>query len=126
MIMRASSALLIVLGLTCPAWATLTLTCSSDDGADIDMTLGTVPVAAIVGARISFGDTSWSVMDNDIMVGQQFSNDDMLIADFTDPNIERIMARLRLFSATMGEDFAMAGVLEIVDHGAYAITCDGP
>lgn len=119
------TALLVFFGLAGPALATGSISCSSADGASIDLSIGHVPVAAILAANVIFGDTVWTT-DGDISVGQQFSNDDTFIADFTDPNIERIMVSLRLFSATEGERFAMAGTLTLEGIGAFAVVCDEP
>lgn len=125
MIRFLGATLLMLLSCVGPAWATSTLSCNSSEGAHIDMAMGSVPVAAIVRASIEIGDMVWTT-DSDIGVGQQFDGNDTLTVDFTDPNIERILARLRLFRATEGESFAMAGTLTVSGVGAFAVICDEP
>lgn len=58
--------------------------------------------------------------------GQAFREESRLMVDFTDPNIERIVAELRLFEAFEERDHAMAGTLRVPGQGAYALTCTGP
>lgn len=112
--------------LAAPAWATGTISCVSEDGATIDMTIGSLPVLAVVSAHIQSGGEAWSTLDNQIVVGQAYGDAEQVRVDFTDEIVNAIVARLRLFRVLDGTDFAMAGTLQIVDHGAYAVTCIGP
>lgn len=106
-----------------PALATSSLVCESSSGASIELAVGTVGVAAVANATITIGEKIISMVDGDIIVGQQYADDGQFLVDFTDSNVEKILAKLRLFSATEGEYFALAGTLHVLDIGAYAVTC---
>ncbi len=87
------------------------------------MAIGIVSVAAVANATIAIGDDVISMVDGDIVVGQQYADHGQFLVDFTDPNLEKTMAKLRLFSATEGEDIVFAGTLQVPGTGAYAVTC---
>jgi len=112
------------------AHATGGIECSDPDGrASISMTIGSLPILAVVGAQISAGERQWSIggkSDSAIVSGQAFQAPDEMRVDFTDPNVERVVAELRLFSALEDRDYALAGTLRIADVGAYAVVCVGP
>lgn len=112
--------------------ATGDISCQGVDGSDaqVDLNIGSLPVLAILRATIAAGGQVWSTQpgkgETEISVGQAVETGNMLIADFTDPNIVDIVASLRLFSAEEGGDFVRAGTLRIAGQGAHALSCDGP
>ena len=121
----AIAAFLVLAGAVSPALATQSISCITDDGiGGVELAVGSLPVAGIANAAIYYALDEWSMADGDIVVGQQFAEGDLFIADFTDPNIERVMARLRLFSASENDIFAMAGTLQMEGIGAFALICD--
>lgn len=110
-----------------PAFATSQIFCT-DPNSDVSLTLsfGNVPVAAVISATISTPNGSLSTQMDDIIVGQDFFNQDQMLVDFVDPNVENIVAQLRLFSANENMKFALAGTLKVVGVGAFPLVCDGP
>jgi hypothetical protein len=113
-----------------PAAATGSIACEGgEDDVSVELGIGNLPVLAVVGAVISVGDETWSLAGEGeyaIAVGQAYSGEGRVLVDFTDPNIERVLIRLRLVSDTEGNDHAMAGTLAVADRGAWAVTCIGP
>ena len=61
-----------------------------------------------------------------IVVGQAFEDTEKLVVDFTDEGISSIVASLRLFKASEGEDYVTGGTLRVTGVGAWAVTCSGP
>lgn len=115
--------------LSAPAYATGTITCQSATGSVVELQIGFVAVDAIIGAYIEAGGSVWSTsigQGTQISILQSFIGDEKIMADFGDSNLENIIARLRLFRASQGQDLAMAGTLQIADVGAYAVSCKGP
>jgi hypothetical protein len=112
------------------AHASGTISCVSDDGASVELTLGSLPVLSVVGVGIAAGEQRWTTIDGrddqPIIMGQAARYGDLFVVDVADPNIERIVAELRLLSATEERDHVTAGTLRIVGQGAYALTCVGP
>ncbi|MHB2265067.1 hypothetical protein [Aliihoeflea sp. PC F10.4] len=106
-----------------------TISCAGEPDVSVDLTIGSLPVLSIVAAQISVGKEYRGIGadgDQAIVVGQAIRENDRIMVDFTDPNIERIVAELRLFEALEERDHAMAGTLRIAGDGAYALTCVGP
>ncbi|GAA4524171.1 hypothetical protein GCM10023174_07290 [Chelativorans composti] len=130
MFSRVTTALAIVLTASGGAHATGAIDCTDPEGrASLELTLGSVPVLAVVRAVISADERQWITAtegENAIAVGQAFRSDDEIRIDFTDLNVERIVAEVRLFSADEGRDHATAGVLRIADVGVYPLVCIGP
>lgn len=111
-------------GLTSGALASGGLSCSGADGVKIHIGMGHVPVAGILSTEITADGKTWSTEDDSLAVGQAFWDLERFIIDYTDSNIEGIIVRVRLFSAEEGDDFVMAGILQIAGTGAYALVCD--
>lgn len=113
-----------------PAAATGSIDCADADGeASVSLTVGSLPVLSVVGAAIEADGMRWSLGgegESAIAVGQAFQDADAMRVDFTDPNVESVVAALRLFSAHEGRHSAMAGTLHIAVRGAWALTCIGP
>lgn len=114
-----------------PAFATGSIGCEGTGGDDVsvELTIGSLPVLAIVSASVAAGDDVWSMEEsasNRIAVGQAFSEDGRILVDFVDPNFETVLVRLRLVSAGEGKDEALAGTLAISGRGARPVICVGP
>lgn len=129
--MKRFAAAFLMLSLGCPpAFASGTVECASaDENARLSLTIGSLPVLAVVGAKIDAGGKSLGLNregDEAVAVGQAFATDNETRIDFTDPNVERVVAEIRLFSATEGRDMATAGTLKIPGAGAWALVCSGP
>ncbi len=122
----------VVAGLASPALATEWLNCSDRDGAaSMDLLLGALDVAAVVGMTISTGDKVWASHveygpGDPVTVGQAFENDQMLLVDAMDEAVNNKIAELRLFKAAEGDgEPVYAGTLRIISHGAWAVSCSG-
>jgi hypothetical protein len=129
--MRSFAASLLVAALAVPAAATESIVCASDDKAtSIDVLVGLgLDVVSIARARIEAGGKSWATDaagEQKIAVGQAFEDTEKLIVDFTDDGVTKIVASLRLFKASEGEDFVEGGTLRVAGLGAWAVTCSGP
>lgn len=129
--MRRVVAFLLLPMLAGPASATGSIGCEGAGGDDvsIELTLGSLPVLAVVAASIRVGDDVWSTAEDAgsrMAVGQGFSEDGRLMVDFVDPNFEDVVARLRLVSADEAKDQALAGTLAVSGRGAWPIVCVGP
>ena len=122
---------LIVAALAAPAAATESIACASDDrAASIDLLVGLgLDVVSIARATVEAGGKSWATDATGaqkIAVGQAFEDAEKLIVDFTDEGLSKIVASLRLFKASEGEDFVEGGTLRVAGLGAWAVTCSGP
>jgi hypothetical protein len=113
-----------------PASATGSIDCEAvEGGARVAMTVGSLPVLHVVHMEIVANDRTWSTVESGdaaIRVGQAFRDGDRWLIDATDPNIESVVAEIRLNGASDGRDMVMAGTLKIAGSGAYAISCVGP
>lgn len=129
--MRRFATFLLLPLLAGPALATGSIGCEGAGGDDVsvELTVGSLPVLAIVGASIRVGDDLWStgeVAADRMAVGQAFSEEGRMLVDFVDPNFEAVLARLRLVSADEGKDQALAGTLAVSGRGAWPVVCIGP
>ena len=110
-----------------PAWATGGIACSSpDDAASIEVTIGHVPGLAVVGARIDVGDRFWAMSasgDQALAVGQAFASGGHYWIDFTDGNINEIVAELRLVRVDEGADTGFGGTMRMPGIGAWTLIC---
>jgi hypothetical protein len=123
------TALVLIAGVS-PASATGAVECeAAGGGAGVALTVGSLPVLGIVHMQITAGDRTWSTGgngDDAIIVGQAFRDGERWLIDATDPNIENVVAEIRLNGANENGDMALAGTLKISGHGAFAISCIGP
>lgn len=114
-----------------------TIDCASPDGeATVHLSIGSLPVLAVIGAEVTTADHRFTLTSGEggaqedatqpVIVGQAFQDDRHVMIDFTDPNVETVLASLRLFHATEERDGAMAGTLVVTGIGAWSITCIGP
>lgn len=128
--MRSLAAALLLVLLPTQAMASGSISCSSEDGqASVELTIGSLPILKIVRASLSAGGQQWHTDgsgETAMAVGQAFRDDETMRVDFTDPNIESVVAKLRLFHAVEGRDTAMAGIVQVADKGVWALTCVGP
>lgn len=89
---------------------------------------GSVPGIAIVNATIRADGKHWSLVEAEgaiPMTLAQASLDNMrTIIDFADPNVERIIASVRLLSAVEGDDSVTVGTLRIPGTGVFPLLCD--
>lgn len=124
----ASGVLALAAGLSVsmPAHATGTISCVSEEGASVDLGIGSLPILSIFSVYIQVDGRSLSTENDEIGAVQAFGDEEAIRVDFTDANVNEIVARLRLFRALEDNTFAMAGTLQIIDQGAYAVTCIGP
>ncbi len=120
------STVLIFAGLCSTAQASGELYCATvDESVTVHIGLGRVPVFAPLGGRIETPDAIWSTEDQTIGSISGFYDDESIRVDFTDETVADIIARLRVFQAYEAESYAMAGILQIVGKGSYAVICDG-
>jgi hypothetical protein len=112
-----------------PARATEWLTCSDGDKASINVLLGHMNVIAVDTVEVEAAGKKWSTRGGDatlIAKGQAFETSDQIYIDVTDSNVDAIVAQLRLFKTSEGEDYVSAGTLRVAGIGAWAVTCSGP
>jgi hypothetical protein len=113
-----------------PSLATGSVECEAVDGrARVALTVGSLPVLSVVGMEIVVGDRTWSTGadgDGAIRAGQAFQDGARWLIDATDPNVETVVAEIRLNGASEGRDMALAGTLKIPGTGAFAVSCLGP
>lgn len=118
-------------GLATPSLATEWIACSSPDGgASMDILVGSVDVLSIDGMTITVGDKVWASgaafgPGDPVIVGQAFEDAETLRVDAVDSGYV-VVASLRLFKASEGEDALYAGTLRIPGQGAWAVACTGP
>jgi hypothetical protein len=120
-------AVVVVLGLAAPAGATEWIICTSGDGAaTASVLVGMVDVLSISRAHIEAGDKTWAT-DADgaarIRIGQAFEDSDNILVDFTDDQVSTIVASLRLFKATEGDNDVVGGILKVPGVGAWSVGC---
>lgn len=111
------------------ASATGTISCAAPAGSvSLDIAIGTVPGLAVVGARIEAEGQRWTLAEDGappIAVSQAFATGDQIWIDFTDRNVTRLVAEIRLFKTDEGRHAAMAGTLRMPNIGAWAVVCSG-
>lgn len=119
----------IILATSAPAWASAAITCVSDQGATVYLGAFVGPELVVNSVEIVADDTHWSTHNVDaeqMVIMQSFSDGESLVIDLTDPNIENIIAKVRLFGADEGGDSVLAGTLHMPNIGVYALICEGP
>ena len=112
-----------------PVKATEWLNCSDGDKASFNVLLGNMNVIAVDTIEVEAGGKKWSTRGGDatlITKGQAFETADQIYIDATDSNVDAIVAQLRLFKASEGENSVSAGTLRVAGVGAWAVTCSGP
>jgi hypothetical protein len=113
-----------------PARATEWVICADKEGkATFSVLLGMMEVIAVNDIKIEVGDRKWSTTPGEgtlITKGQAFESDHQMMIDVTDGDMAAIVAQLRLFQASEGDDVVSAGTLRMPGVGAWAVTCEGP
>ena len=112
-----------------PASATGSITCQGPQ-ASVALGIGSLPVLAIVSARIEAEGEVWSLEGaqggTPIVVGQAARTQAWTVVDFADPNLVEVLAELRLIRASEGSDTAEVGTLRLPGRGVHALVCEGP
>ncbi|MCF6207871.1 MAG: hypothetical protein L3J61_00575 [Ghiorsea sp.] len=70
--------------------------------------------------------STWEDRGEPIVILQHFIEDNRVLIDVSDPNVERIVAQIRLFFATEDNEQALAGTMRIEGTGVFALSCEGP
>ena len=120
---------LLLIVIAVPAKATEWLNCSDGDKASFNVLLGNMNVIAVDTIEVEVGGKKWSTRGEGatrITKGQAFETTDQIYIDVTDDKMDVIVAQLRLFKASEGEDYVSAGTLKVAGVGAWAVTCSGP
>lgn len=113
-----------------PALATGGIYCDGavDPTISAYLTVGRVPGFAVVGARIDAAGQAWDMNATDgateIALAQGAVVGDLIVADFSDPNAEKIIVSLRVVHATNDVSAAAAGTLSIPGVGAWPMICE--
>jgi len=119
----------LVIATAVPAQATEWLTCSDGDKASFNVLLGNMNVIAVDTIEFEAGGKKWSTRAGDgtpITKGQAFETADQIYIDVTDDKMDAIVAQLRLFKASEGDNYVSAGTLRVAGVGAWPVTCSGP
>jgi hypothetical protein len=123
----AIGALMMTMAL--PARATEWLICADGDKATFNVLLGSMSVIAVDRVEIEVGSKKWSTRGGSatlITKGQAFETPEMIAVDVTDDKSDAVVAQLRVFKASEGEDAVSGGTMRVVGEGAWAVTCSGP
>lgn len=125
------AALPLVAASLAPAAATESIVCASEDKtASIDVLVGLgLDVISIARVTVEARGKTWSTDaggEQKIVVGQAFENQDKILLDVTDEGMAAVVASLRLFKASEGEDYVSGGTLRVTGVGAWAVACSGP
>lgn len=125
------AALPLVAASLAPAAATESIVCASEDKtASIDVLVGLgLDVISIARVSVEARGKTWSTDaggEQKIVVGQAFEDQDKILLDVTDEGMAAVVASLRLFKASEGEDYVSGGTLRVTGVGAWAVACSGP
>lgn len=124
----ALSALILTASGLVEAHATGSLSCSGvDEDVSVELTLGTLPVLAVVGGRIATPSGHYAINpqggETPIIVGQAFGDTRGISVDFTDPNIMQVLISLRTVRGEGDKQVVEAGVLTVEQTEVYAVSC---
>jgi predicted ABC-type sugar transport system permease subunit len=126
----APALLAMLVAVATPASATATMECIGveDPEVHVTLTLGSVPVLAVVNATITTPSAAYAMVPNPeqiaIIVGQGLSTSDGMSVDFADPNLLGILVTLRTMQAYRDRHAAHVGLLVVEDRDVYAVTCE--
>lgn len=111
-----------------PALAGQGFMCSGPDGVSVSLPLGGGIGLSVLSAKIEAGGKVWSTQagqGTQIAPAQSFGGSDFDIFDFADPNLNEILAEVRLFTGHEdGSEPVFGGTLRVKDVGAWPISCD--
>jgi hypothetical protein len=126
-IARAAAIAALLAALAMPAHATANISCvAPDNSASVDLVIGRLPVLGVVNGGFVIGETVYAMDSggpNAIAVGQAFDDGDTVQVDFTDTNVEKVIASLRLHTSFENDMFAQAGILTMPGVGAWPLVC---
>lgn len=110
-----------------PAHASFAIFCEGPEGVSVDIPLGGGVGTMPLRVTIELGGQTWtsetSLEDPQaIVTSQAFTEGPMMSFDFSDPNFEKIVAKVRLFSSVEPGD-AIGGIVEVTGVGSAAISC---
>lgn len=116
--------LAVLAAMATPAQAGVGIMCEGD-GIEGHFPMGGGAGFSLLSADVWLGDKE-TRRENDkgLVDAVQFRTawiDDQVYIDLADSNYERVVVRIRLFSAPAHE--VLAGLIEVVDVGAYPVTC---
>ncbi|WP_157961573.1 hypothetical protein [Acuticoccus kandeliae] len=114
-----------------PALASGTTDCEAPEDPAVFVHLSTTraggDILGILSAEFEAEGQAWSTVEAEgktpLLIAHSFLDARTLIAEFTDPNVERIAVSLRLQRGATEDFYAEAGVLLIEGVGAWAVTC---
>ncbi len=116
--------LALLAAMASPVHAGVNLMCEGE-GVEADFPMGGGTGFSLLSASVWLGDKeSRREGDKGLVEAVQFRHawvDDQVFIDLADPNYERVVVRIRLFSAPAYD--VLAGLIEVVDVGAYPVTC---
>lgn len=126
---RVLAASLVLFGLAAPAHATEWLVCGSADGkASFSVLLGSLGIGTATDFKVNVGGKDWSTTPGEgtpIVKSQAFETDAMLMADVSTEDLSTLIAQLRIFKGSEGDDYVYGGILRVPGHGAWAVSCEG-
>lgn len=94
------------------------------EGVEAHFPLGGGVGLSLLGAKIEAGgETYGTETGTTIAVSQAMATGNRIAIDFTDPNYETVVAKVRLFWAEEESDPVFGGTLAIAGKGAWAISC---
>jgi hypothetical protein len=110
-----------------PAQASFAVFCDGSDGASVRIPLGGGVGTTPMSVTIEFGGQTWTSetsLENPqaIVTSQAFVEGSAWYFDFADANIERVVAKVRLFSSVEPGD-AIGGILELPGVGSATLSC---
>lgn len=90
--------------------------------------MGHLIVVQVLGAAIEVDGVAYSTgpergPGTPMIIGQAFGDDDHMMFDFTDPNMETILASVRLDFVKGNEDYPLAGKVAVAGKPAKKISC---
>ena len=128
-----SVVMIALAGAAAPASAAGTISCHSVDAeppAVVEVTVGQLPALVPISVWVKIGDREWNTLGGGagatLTLMQAFDFGQGLLIDLADPNVERVLFRIRLFSEEEARDLAVAGTLGAAGIGAFALVCQGP
>ncbi|MEO6012409.1 MAG: hypothetical protein ABIQ30_02345 [Devosia sp.] len=115
-----------------PSLATEWIYCTSaDETASVGLLVGGADFASVVAITLNAGDSAWASSETygpgqPIAVEQAYIGDNQIIVDLSDLDRNQLIAELRAYTASEGNDYVQGGVLRVPGKGAWAVSCEGP
>jgi hypothetical protein len=128
---RTIIAAAMLVAMAAPASATEWIHCNdAADEVQIGLLAGHFTFLNVSRATLRVDEKHWS-SDPQIEPGlplgtaQLYFGDDQLLVDLVDGDHE-LLAQLRVYTADDVNAYVQGGVLRVVDHGAWIVSCEGP